>query len=91
MDTFDAVIFCMEREEDYELHRSLLPAYFPRSVEEGIAASGLLPTVDCDEWGGLVIEERKIRVAVLPGDHESRARSESNGYFNRGNSTCHKL
>jgi len=73
----EKVIFCMSREEDYNLYQKVMPLYCPRSEEEAKNAHSLLPRDTGNEFGETVIEERKIRISAFPsigldstGDHE---------------------
>jgi len=76
----DAVIFVLEREQDYDLYRQVLPLYCPRNESEETAAIRLLPEDTGNEYGETVIEERKIRISTFPGmSGENSDDSESDG------------
>lgn len=85
LEAFDTVILCTERDEDVQIHKILMPVYFPRNVDDIVRNKQLLPDETGNEWGEIVFEERKIPITAMPGhgDDDGRGRSGSNGYFNK--------
>ncbi len=71
LDDVDRIAFVVSSPGDEFIYLELLPLYFPRTVEEEIMAERLLPENTGNEWGEIVIEERKIRIAAVPGDASS--------------------
>lgn len=63
----DHVILAVNNKEDLECYEKILPLYFPRSVEEEQGVIDMLPEDTGNEWGEAVSDERKIRIAPLPG------------------------
>eukprot|EP00850_Spirogloea_muscicola_P006645 SM000032S12029 [mRNA] locus=s32:17033:21119:- [translate_table: standard] len=62
-----AVVFCTTTSNDTEIYKRLLPLYFPRMPAEEELACIALPADVGDENGETTIDERKIRISVLPG------------------------
>ncbi|CAH1799843.1 unnamed protein product [Owenia fusiformis] len=64
-DTIDTVVFCAT-EIDEMVYKSVLPLYFPRTVNEENYMAYHLPPEIGNELGEPVIEERKIRILDKP-------------------------
>ena len=41
--SFEAVVFCLDEQEDYDIYNTLLPIYFPRTIGEVNLQNELLP------------------------------------------------
>jgi hypothetical protein len=67
LDGVDRIAFAVSSPSDEFIYLELLPLYFPRSAEEEAMAEKLLPEDTGNEWGETVMEERKIRIAAVPG------------------------
>ena len=66
-DSIDRIAFIMPDATQELTFLELLPLYFPRNKSEEIIAKQLLPEDTGDENGAPVVEERKIRIASVPG------------------------
>jgi hypothetical protein len=71
LDSVERIAFAVSNPSDEFIYLELLPLYFPRSAEEEIMAERLLPEDTGNEWGETVVEERKIRIAAVPGSDTS--------------------
>ncbi|XWS23126.1 hypothetical protein CRYUN_Cryun29cG0094700 [Craigia yunnanensis] len=65
-DKITAVVFCTSTSSDTEIYKRLLPLYFPRDKHEEEVAISKLPADVGDENGETIIDERKIRIKLLP-------------------------
>jgi len=62
----EKIIICCNNPEDYAVYNSLMPAYFPRSFDECLLQSNILPENLGNEWGEIINEKRKITVTAGP-------------------------
>ncbi|KDO18967.1 hypothetical protein SPRG_14804 [Saprolegnia parasitica CBS 223.65] len=66
-DDFDLIVFCLDDTNDMLLYASLLPLYFPRSIDELEASRAQFAAhrewTLGDAFGEPILEERKIRIA----------------------------
>ncbi|EQC40656.1 hypothetical protein SDRG_01734 [Saprolegnia diclina VS20] len=66
-DDFDLIVFCVDDTHDMLLYATLLPLYFPRSIDELEASRAQFAAhrewTLGDAFGEPIIEERKIRIA----------------------------
>eukprot|EP00042_Codosiga_hollandica_P035011 m.254814 g.254814 ORF g.254814 m.254814 type:complete len:319 (-) comp54540_c1_seq1:183-1139(-) len=69
-DSIERIVFALEDREDIAAYSALMPAYFPRSVEEQFSTLSLLPCDLGNEDGEPVIEERQIRIQSELFEHE---------------------
>ncbi|XP_060186067.1 uncharacterized protein LOC132615475 isoform X2 [Lycium barbarum] len=73
-DKVEAVVFCTTTSQDTEIYKRLLPLYFPRDKHEEEVALLKLPADVGDENGETTIDERKIRIKLLPNAKKSNPR-----------------
>mmetsp|Transcript_29441 Transcript_29441/g.57636 ORF Transcript_29441/g.57636 Transcript_29441/m.57636 type:complete len:548 (-) Transcript_29441:238-1881(-) len=59
----DAVVMVAASPGDLELYETLMPLYFPRSVDEAAMHIDGLPDCCWTEWGEVTLEERRIRLS----------------------------
>ena len=62
----EKIIICCNNPEDYAIYNSLMPAYFPRSLDECLLQSNILPDNLGNEWGEQIIENRKVTITAGP-------------------------
>jgi len=62
----EKIIICCNNPEDYAVYNSLMPAYFPRSLDECLLQSNILPDNLGNEWGEQIIENRKVTITAGP-------------------------
>lgn len=63
--TIEKIIICCNNPEDYAIYHSLMPAYFPRSIDEALQQSNILPDNIGNEWGEIK-SKREIKVTAGP-------------------------
>jgi O-acetyl-ADP-ribose deacetylase (regulator of RNase III) len=62
----ERIILCCNNPDDYAIYQSLLPAYFPRSIEDAILQCDILPENVGNEWGEIISQHRSIKVTAGP-------------------------
>lgn len=66
--SFDAILLVLRAEAEIEAYRRIAPLYFPRTPEEATAGAVHLPDNLGDAHGEIVDKERRMRVALTPGN-----------------------
>jgi O-acetyl-ADP-ribose deacetylase (regulator of RNase III) len=77
----DAVVFCVDA-DSREHHIDALATYFPRNASELARSMKVLKDKECNEYGELVIDERRMRIDAFPG-RKSPINDTSQSGFNR--------
>jgi len=66
-DKIDCIVLLLQDPKYYDAYMEILPQYMPRSHAEAVEAESKLPKDVGNEWGEDAVEERSIRICVLPG------------------------
>ena len=66
-DGMSHIVFCVDNLKDLEIYRELLRLYFPRNSDDLAFQADHLPMDIGNEKGEPVLEERQVRIGVMPG------------------------
>jgi len=59
----DSVVLVAASPAELVLYETLMPSYFPRSLDEAVVSAADLPESAWTEWGEVFLEERRIRLS----------------------------
>lgn len=62
----EKIIICCNNPDDYAIYQSLMPAYFPRNIEEALLQTDILPDNLGSEWGEIRSSSRGVTLSRGP-------------------------